>query len=84
MVPIHRWLPLPAGSIRLWCPGLLLQYSIPCITTRSRAINLLKEVGTNASVPADLIDSGLVNGNESILQWAQQVVLPAYSDVAQV
>lgn len=50
----------------------------------AEAINLLNEVGTNASIPADLIDSGLVNGSESILQWAQQVDLPAYSDVAQV
>ena len=50
----------------------------------AEAVALLREVGTNASVPADLIDSGVAEANESVLQWAQRNDLPAYAGITEV
>ena len=50
----------------------------------AEAIALLRDVGTNSSVPADLVEAGLAEYNASILDWAQQVQLPAYSSATEV
>ena len=50
----------------------------------AEALALLREVGTNASIPADLIDSGVAEANESTLQWAQRNDLPAYAGITEV
>lgn len=50
----------------------------------AEGIGILREVGTNITVPADLIEAGIVNFNQSIVQWQQQVDLPAYSSGTEV
>lgn len=50
----------------------------------AEAVTILREVGTNASVPTDLIEVGIVASNQSIVQWEQQVGLPAYSTGTEV
>ena len=50
----------------------------------AEAVNLLREIGTNASTPADVVEAGIADYNETILQWAQRTELTAFAELSQV
>lgn len=45
---------------------------------------MLREIGTNASTPADVVEAGIADYNETILQWAQRTELTAFAELSQV
>ena len=49
----------------------------------AEAVVLLQGVGTNASIPADVVEAGIADYNETIVQWAQRTDLTAFADLAQ-